>query len=366
MPAKRPADPIVEAERPAVESAFDASRTAVLEPPAERQVEFPSEADSVESDSSLQIANYRADEEAESENRSENEPTTNSPNEAESREFDPFARLLGAGSPLRDEAAMNATLDEAESAIADAEEAPNELIAQAFSQNSPLALGKGQEARPIPLFKGDKTVKPDPKPGTGKDPGAFLSMARNILAQLPGEESAALFFTSPTDGEGKTETILPLAEALIEESGRRTILVDANLHCPDLTREWQFSSRRGIFDVLVGEADWWEAVQETGLPKLSIMLNNGLPRKNAIVSQPLAFSELLEKLKGEYRLVLIDAASLSHAESIPMLRHCKGVFLVVRLGHASRRVVRDAGRVIAKAGGKLLGCIAVGDVLEPA
>ena len=104
-------------------------------------------------------------------------------------------------------------------------------------------------------------------------------MARKILAQLPGEESAALFFTSPTDGEGKTETILPLAEALIEESGRRTILVDANLHRPDLTREWQFSSRRGIFDVLVGEADWWEAVQETGLPKLSIMLNNGLPRQ---------------------------------------------------------------------------------------
>ena len=203
------------------------------------------------------------------------------------------------------------------------------------------------------------------EPETKKDRGAFGAMARNILAQLPGEEAAALFFTSPIDGEGKTEMILPLAEALIEESGRRTILVDANLPRPDLTREWNFTSRNGIFDVLAGNADWWDAVQETGIPKLSILLNNGLPQK-AIVAQPLAFSELLENLKREYRLVLIDAASLAHDESIPMLRHCQGVYLVVRLGHSNRRVVREARQVVDRAGGNLLGCIAVGGVPTPA
>jgi Mrp family chromosome partitioning ATPase len=189
---------------------------------------------------------------------------------------------------------------------------------------------------------------------------AFGAMARNIFAQLPAEGSVVLFFTSPIDGEGKTETILPLAEALIEASGWRTILVDANLHRPDLTKEWRFSTRKGIFDVLIGEADWWDAVQETGLPKLSILLNNGLPQENAIVAQPLAFSELLENLKREYRLVLVDAASLARDESIPMIRYCQGVYLVVRLGHSTRRTVREARQVIAQAGGNLLGCIAVG------
>ena len=183
------------------------------------------------------------------------------------------------------------------------------------------------------------------------EPG-FKLLPQRVAVQQPCEPEY--------DGEGKTETILPLAEALIAESGRRAILVDANLHHPDLTQQWQFTSRKGIFDVLTGEADWWEAMQETGLPKLSILLNNGLP-PHAIVSQPLAFSELLEKLKREYRLVLIDAASLAHAESIPMVRHCQGVYLVVRLGYSNRRTVREARQVIAQAGGNLLGCIAIGE-----
>jgi Mrp family chromosome partitioning ATPase len=68
----------------------------------------------------------------------------------------------------------------------------------------------------------------------------------------------------------------------------------------------------------------------------------------------------LEKLKREYELVLIDGASLAQAESIPMIRHCQGVYLVVRLGHSSRRMVSEARQVIDQAGGKLFGCIAVG------
>jgi Mrp family chromosome partitioning ATPase len=202
------------------------------------------------------------------------------------------------------------------------------------------------------------------KPAIKEAQGVFGAMARNILAQLPEKNSSAILLTSPTDGEGKTETILPLAEAIVEASGRKTILVDANLHHPDLTQEWQITPRRGIFEVLAGEADWWEAVQETGLPNLSILANTGL-RQNAVVARPLAFSELLETLKREYQLVLIDAASLAHVESVPMIRYCQGVYLIVRLGVSSRRVVKEASQIVVQAGGNLLGCIAVGDVLSP-
>ncbi len=94
---------------------------------------------------------------------------------------------------------------------------------------------------------------------------------------------------------------------------------------------------------------------------MSILWNNGFPRENAIVVQPLAFSELLENLRREYGLVLVDAASLSREESIPMVRYCEGVYLVVRLGHSTRRTVRESRKVIAEAGGNLLGCIAVGE-----
>jgi Mrp family chromosome partitioning ATPase len=394
LPSATATVPIILPECPTV-AAPDSSRTVDMEPPAAWCEDYPT------------VENIAADrapdavgEEAES--RPYAEVTV---------EFDTLVRLLNEESPFFEVFAPDAAREPAETAIAIAEEVPPESIdrktddepateAAPFvfwerpevddeqhsffdSRESDFAaesnpLGFGDFALPLPLPSLTHRTSAESSSGEGsctsspfsavvreakEERGAFGAMARNVLAQLPGEGPAAIFFTSPTDGEGKTETILPLAEALIEESGRRTILVDANLHRPDLTREWRFNSRKGIFDVLAGEADWWEAVQETGIPKLSILLNNGLATRQGIIAQPLAFSELLDNLKREYRLVLIDGASLAHQETIPMVRHCQGVYLVVRLGHSRPRAVREARRVIEQAGGKLLGCIAVGDVL---
>ncbi len=61
-----------------------------------------------------------------------------------------------------------------------------------------------------------------------------------------------------------------------------------------------------------------------------------------------------------WSLVLLDMASLTHAEVAPLARHCDGVYLVVRLGHTARRAVTEAASVIRGAGGRLLGCAVVG------
>ncbi|MCC6125467.1 MAG: CpsD/CapB family tyrosine-protein kinase [Pirellulales bacterium] len=383
LPAARPTVPIALPECPAI-AATDADRTAVMEPPATWGEEYPTVGDLfdgeyppaataceavraapaevnridgkiekksgffpdpqvVESQPESRIEDDRADREP----VASAEESASRPYAEVTAEFENLVQLLDGELPLFEEF------------VPKADAVPLGFLERTEAETEPCAFFGAPESDKNSLFAVDK-------PEAKRERGAFGAMARNVLAQLPGEGPAALFFTSPTDGEGKTETILPLAEALIEESGRRTILVDANLHRPDLTREWRFTSRKGIFDVLAGEADWWEAVQETGLPKLSILLNNGLSPRQGIISRPLAFSELLENLQREYRLVLIDAASLAHDETIPMLRYCRGVYLVVRLGHSSPRTVREARQVIARAGGNLLGCIAVGDVLVPA
>lgn len=330
----------IDAENPPVDASYS-NQTVVLELPTEGKVDFSATLDSNDrfSEDAVFVAeDCTAYEESENfenppfaESREE-EAAEQLVEEIEEREAEPYAavseeintlnRLIDEELPLNEEAAIE----------------PSEGLGRHFEEAKSPA-----EAEPP------------------RDAGLFGAMAQNILAQLSGVTPAVLFFTSPADGEGKTETIPPLAEALVKASGLRTIMVDANLHRPALTREWQFSSRRGIFDVLVGEADWWEAVQETGYPNLSILLNNGLPREHTIVSQPLAFSELIENLKREYQLVLIDAASLGHAECIPMLHFCTGVYLIVRLGLSSPRAVREASQLVARSGGNLLGCIAVGD-----
>jgi len=69
----------------------------------------------------------------------------------------------------------------------------------------------------------------------------------------------------------------------------------------------------------------------------------------------------IEELREGWSLVLLDMASLAHAEVAPLLGHCDGTYLVVRLGYTPRRAVTEAARVIRTVGGRLLGCVAWGE-----
>jgi Mrp family chromosome partitioning ATPase len=69
---------------------------------------------------------------------------------------------------------------------------------------------------------------------------------------------------------------------------------------------------------------------------------------------------LLGELREHYRLVLIEAASLRHAETAPLAAACDGAYLVVRPGWDTRRGLGQAAAAIRQCQGRLLGCIAVG------
>jgi Mrp family chromosome partitioning ATPase len=360
MNAAKADAPVALREQP-LETIESTAQTAVAEPPCDWHD------DAIETPELEQEVCAESHVENEADSIAEEEPAAREPFRVVSEQLDGLDQLLDEELPPVENAATE-TLEEVTASmpadLTDSQEIerPSIFFGDPALENSSVdELNEETEQFFEQFERNNAPASRTEEPAEAMhDRGVFVSIAKNVLAQLPGTGSNALFFTSPTDGEGKTELILPLAEAIIEQTGWKTILVDANFQKPDLTRDWHFSSRKGLFDVLAGEADWWDAVQETGLPKLSILLNNGLPA-NAIVAQPLAFSELLENLRREYRLVLIDSASLAHVESIPMVAYCEGVYLVVRLGCSNRRTLRESTQVLHQAGGNLLGCIAVGN-----
>jgi hypothetical protein len=62
--------------------------------------------------------------------------------------------------------------------------------------------------------------------------------------------------------------------------------------------------------------------------------------------------------------VLLDMPSLEHAEATSLLSHCTGVYLAVRLGHTARSSIAEAARLIPIHGGRLSGCLVVGEEEE--
>ncbi len=189
---------------------------------------------------------------------------------------------------------------------------------------------------------------------------AFRPLAENILPELPTDRGTALLFTSPSDREGKTTTVLSLADALLEQIRDKVLLVDANLRNPELAARLGVETVCGLAHVLTGVANWQQVVRHTSLPRLDLLPGTGYSPFGARLPWRLDLKPLLEQLCQEYRAVLIDGPSLAYREVAPMAAQCSGAYLIVRLDHSTRRQVDQSIRVIEVCGGRLLG----GVVLE--
>jgi Mrp family chromosome partitioning ATPase len=165
-----------------------------------------------------------------------------------------------------------------------------------------------------------------------------------------------LQFTSPGDGHGKTTTLARLLPHVARTFAGSVLVVDANTLNPDLARRLDVAVTWRLTDVLSGATHWMNAVRATSLPRVSLLPGGmGMLRRRDVRTA----AGLLRELAGHYDLVLIDTTSLAHEGAAQLAATCDGTCLVVRLGEASRRSVRESVRVIDNAGGRLLGYIAI-------
>ncbi len=187
----------------------------------------------------------------------------------------------------------------------------------------------------------------------------YAATAHQILRQLPRGRSQVLLFTSPADGHGKTMTIARLAPLLAQGMEGNVLVVDANFRNPDIARWLAVAAAWRLPDVLAGVADWATAVQATAHDRVSLLPGGTDAYGHSPGRTVQALGHLLRELAGHYELVVVDASSLAHRGAVQLAAVCDGTYLVVRLGEGSPRMLREAGQVIERNGGRLLGCVAI-------
>ncbi|MDX1983292.1 MAG: AAA family ATPase [Bryobacteraceae bacterium] len=153
-----------------------------------------------------------------------------------------------------------------------------------------------------------------------------------------GASRKVIVITSPGPGEGKTTLVGNLAVA-IAETGKRVLLVDADLRRPRLHRLFQLQDVPGLRDLIISDlpaedVDLVHYIQPSAVPGVSLLASGYGPQETAT---PLLFSHrvpvLLDRLRRDFDIVLIDTAPALHfADSRLLGRFSDGVVLVVRSG----------------------------------
>lgn len=174
-----------------------------------------------------------------------------------------------------------------------------------------------------------------------------------------GRPLRSILTTSPLPGDGKTTSVLHLAGAAAAQD-RRVLVVDADLRCGGLTHALGLRDRRGLVDVLAGDATLAESIISVTLPGggRADAIGAGSVARAASVPQIVDAVREVMRQAGDYDLVLIDTPPINIvADAAALAPLTDGVLLITRAGETSMAAIDVALDQLQRAGAVVLGTV---------
>ncbi len=161
---------------------------------------------------------------------------------------------------------------------------------------------------------------------------AYRKLRTNLAFVQVDGSVRCLVVTSPNVAEGKTTTAINLAAAFAE-SGKRSIVIDADLRRPMVAKRLGISGSVGVTDIVRGGVRLEEVVQGTSVNGLFAITAGELPPNPAEFLGFDAVGRLVEELKNHFDVVVVDSAPiLPVTDSVVAAQWCDGVIIVAKAG----------------------------------
>ena len=172
---------------------------------------------------------------------------------------------------------------------------------------------------------------------------------RSHLTQLREKQPLqTLLVTSALPGEGKTFVTANLAHSIVQQKGRRVLLMDADLRLPQLHISLGAPANPGLADYLKGEADLASIIQR-GVPENLFFIPGG-----NLVTNPVELisngrlKTLLHRLSPLFDWIILDSPpSVPLSDASLLAENCDGVLLVVRAGETPFDMAQKASHSFA-------------------
>lgn len=225
-----------------------------------------------------------------------------------------------------------------------------------MANGSLLRLGAGHDQpKPLELFTWHER------------PSMFAESIRTVLTSVmfnygDSNRPKVLVVTSPAPREGKTTVTTNLAIA-ITELGLKVVLVDCDLRQSRLHNVFELPNSWGVSSLVTGELGLADCplnalVQSTKIPSLYVLTSGpGTSSVSGVLSSS-RFPALLERLRKEFDVVLIDTPPvLPFADARMIGRMADGVIIVVRANRTDRADALAAAQRLFEDGTPIAGAV---------
>jgi capsular exopolysaccharide synthesis family protein len=192
---------------------------------------------------------------------------------------------------------------------------------------------------------------------------SFEMLQTNLGFTVSDKELRVILVTSATPGEGKSFVAanLALAGAYV---GKRVLLVDADMRRPRQHRVWEIHNLLGLSNILAGQTQLKNAVQEVS-PLVKMLPAGKIPPNPVTLLDSQCMADLVEEASKDYDFVIIDTPPLT-AVTDPLIvgKYVDGLLLVVRPGKVEYSAVNAAKSLLTQAKLPILGMVVNGIVKE--
>jgi succinoglycan biosynthesis transport protein ExoP len=192
---------------------------------------------------------------------------------------------------------------------------------------------------------------------------AFRSTALSVRSANQESSGPQVFVvTSPQPQAGKSTTVANLAVALAEHK-QKLLLVDGDLRRPELHSFFGLRRVLGLAQVLedstpISSCDLSQYIQSTSIPGVDILSAGSFQDTDPRLIGSRRFSELIERLKPDYDMVLIDSPPLLHLPDTRLIcRAADAAVLLSRAGKTTFDEMATSVRILEEDGVRLLGTI---------
>lgn len=183
------------------------------------------------------------------------------------------------------------------------------------------------------------------------------SLRTNVNFALSTVDKKILAVSSANPSEGKSTTAANLAITMAE-SGKKVLLIDADLRKNVQNRIFKVKNEKGLSSVISRMHPVEECIQATSVDNLHIMTSGPLPPNPSELLASRHAAELFDFLSEIYDLVIIDSPPICVATDILTLGDkIAGILLVFRYGQTTEDDAAEAVKRVELANMNLVGFV---------
>jgi polysaccharide biosynthesis transport protein len=218
----------------------------------------------------------------------------------------------------------------------------------------PVISREGKHNNPEDLRNRDFYMHLNPNSAVAE---SYRTLRTNLLFMGTDRPLNTLLVTSAAPSEGKSTVAINTAVSMAA-SGKKILLVEADMRRPRLARSFHLNEDRGLSTWLAVGGKGDEHIQASSVPGVDLLVCGPVPPNPAELLHSKRFEAVLAEMKENYDTVIFDSPPvLPVSDSLSLANRLDGCVIVVRAGRTTRHMLRDCKRQLLAVRAPVLGAV---------